>query len=217
MVQTSALLSSWDTTSSFHEACSFTGNDKPFNLSSSCRVNYSNRVFLFICGSLLLDMHSVYNGVSDTYKREALQLLRIWGYLCTWSCSSLQIIHTFFKSRLTFLTSDTVDGPTSTEKCIRLRHQSGNQGGGNRFQKRGRDHGGRGRGRGRDRDSKRHKLNEGDLDQPYDARGSDGWPSERPKFLQCVPYTFTSILEFCNAFPWRVDRCLHVMLLTNWS
>lgn len=107
------------------------------------------------------------------------------GCLLMWSSCSLQIIHTFFKSRLTFLTSDTVDGPSSTEKCIRLRHQAGNQGGGGRgFQKRGREHGSRGRGRGRD--NKRHKTNEGDSDQPYDARGSDGWPSERPKFSQCV-------------------------------
>lgn len=97
------------------------------------------------------------------------------------------IIHTFFKSRLTFLTSDTVDGPSSTEKCIRLRHYAGHQGGGGRgFQKRGREHGGRGR--GRSWDSKRQKTNEGDSDQPYDARGSDGWPSERPKFLQFYLY-----------------------------
>ncbi|KAG0556562.1 hypothetical protein KC19_11G062700 [Ceratodon purpureus] len=96
-------------------------------------------------------------------------------------------IHTFFKSRLTFLTTDTVDGPSSTEKCIRLRHSAGNQGGGGRgFQKRGREVGGRGRGRGWE--NKRQKINEGDSDQPYDARGSDGWPSERPKFLQFYLY-----------------------------
>jgi tRNA pseudouridine13 synthase len=111
-----------------------------------------------------------------------------WCTSCSfmWLSCWLQIIHTFFKSRLTFLTSDTVDGPSSTEKCIRLRHYVGNQGGGGRgFQKRGREHGGRGR--GRSWDSKRQKTNEGDSDQPYDARGSDGWPSERPKFLQFVP------------------------------
>lgn len=92
------------------------------------------------------------------------------------------MIHTFFKSRLTFITSDTVDGASATDKCIRLRHQPRNQGGGNRFQKRGREHGGRGRGWGRD--SKRQKATEGGLEQPYDARDSDGWPSERPKFLR---------------------------------
>lgn len=124
---------------------------------------------------------------------------RSWFVSVMWLCLALQIIHAFFKTQLTFITSDTVDGPTSTEKCIRLRHQSGNHGGGNnRFQKRGREQGGRGRGgRGWDRDSKRHKSNEGDSDQPYDARGSDGWPSDRPKFLQFVLHAFTPTL-FCQ-------------------
>lgn len=64
---------------------------------------------------------------------------------------------------------------------MRLRHQIGGGGGVKRFQKRGRDPS------GRSRDNKRQKSTDDDRDQPYDDRGSDGWPADRPKFLQFVP------------------------------
>lgn len=97
-------------------------------------------------------------------------------------CAHIQAIHNFFKTRLTFFVTDTVDGPTSSEKCVRLRHTVGRSGGGGgrggRFQKRGRDFGSRGQ------DNKRQKPNDGETDQPFDSRGSNGWPADRPKFLQ---------------------------------
>lgn len=74
-----------------------------------------------------------------------------------------------------------MDGPTSKEKCVRLRHQTGGGRGVKRFQKRGRDQSGCGW------DNKRQKLSNDDCDQPYDDRRSDGWPADRPKFLQFVP------------------------------
>ena len=57
---------------------------------------------------------------------------------------------------------------------MRLRHQIGGGRGVRHFQKRGRDPSGHGR------DSKRQKPTD-------DDRGSDGWPADRPKFLQFVP------------------------------
>ncbi|KAI3506310.1 hypothetical protein L1887_28667 [Cichorium endivia] len=71
-------------------------------------------------------------------------------------------VHNFFKERLKFLVTDTVDGPESSSKCIRVRLNSG---------------GNNERGRG----SKKRK---GRDDTPYDSRGSDHWPENLGKFLR---------------------------------
>ncbi|KAL3614602.1 hypothetical protein CASFOL_041688 [Castilleja foliolosa] len=72
-------------------------------------------------------------------------------------------IHNFFKERLTFLVTDTVDGPVSSSKCIRVRLNSGN------------NNNPRGR-----KDRKRKDRG----DKRYDARGSDSWPTNVGKFLR---------------------------------
>ncbi|XP_076896705.1 multisubstrate pseudouridine synthase 7-like [Bidens hawaiensis] len=58
-------------------------------------------------------------------------------------------MHNFFKEKLRFLVTDTVDGPDPSSKCIRVRFNSN---GGSKKRK----------GRG---------------DTPYDSRGSDHWPN----------------------------------------
>ncbi|KAK1439398.1 hypothetical protein QVD17_05216 [Tagetes erecta] len=71
-------------------------------------------------------------------------------------------VHNFFKERLKFLVTDTIDGPEPSSKCIRVRLNSGSN---------------NDRGRG----SKKRK---GRGDAPYDSRGSDHWPSHLGKFLR---------------------------------
>ncbi|KAJ9535591.1 hypothetical protein OSB04_un001269 [Centaurea solstitialis] len=71
-------------------------------------------------------------------------------------------VHNFFKERLKFLVTDTVDGPDASSKCIRVRLNSGED---------------NGRGRG----SKKRK---GRGETPYDSRGSDHWPAHLGKFLR---------------------------------
>ncbi|KAL7600373.1 hypothetical protein Lser_V15G22246 [Lactuca serriola] len=71
-------------------------------------------------------------------------------------------VHNFFKEKLKFLVTDTVDGPESSSKCIRVRLNSG---------------GNNERGRG----SKKRK---GRDETPYDSRGSDHWPEHLGKFLR---------------------------------
>lgn len=73
-------------------------------------------------------------------------------------------VHNFFKERMTFLVTDTVDGPDSSSKCIRVRLNSG-----------------RNNGKGRGRDSRKRKDRD---DKPYDSRGSDSWPENMGKFLR---------------------------------
>lgn len=80
------------------------------------------------------------------------------------SNSSLQAVHNFFKERLKFLVTDTIDGPEPSSKCIRVRLNSG----GNND-------------RGRGSNSKKRK---GRGDTPYDSRGSDHWPGHLGKFLR---------------------------------
>ncbi|KAL4579614.1 hypothetical protein LXL04_015768 [Taraxacum kok-saghyz] len=73
-------------------------------------------------------------------------------------------VHNFFKEKLKFLVTDTVDGPDSSSKCIRVRLNSGGnneRGRGSNFKKR----------KGRD-------------ETPYDSRGSDHWPEHLGKFLR---------------------------------
>lgn len=71
-------------------------------------------------------------------------------------------VHNFFKEKLKFLVSDTIDGPDSSSKCIRLRLDSGKK------NEKGRD--------------SRKRKDRGD--RPYDCRGSDSWPEHLGKFLR---------------------------------
>ncbi|KAK4339529.1 hypothetical protein RND71_040991 [Anisodus tanguticus] len=71
-------------------------------------------------------------------------------------------IHNFFKERLKFLVTDTIDGVEDQSKCVRVRlNKGGNNGRGKYSRKR------------KDRDDKR-----------YDSRGSDSWPEHLGKFLR---------------------------------
>ncbi|KAL6515196.1 hypothetical protein OROHE_018828 [Orobanche hederae] len=72
-------------------------------------------------------------------------------------------IHHFFKERLTFLVTDTVDGPDSLSKCVRVRLNSGSN-------------------NGRGRIPSRKRKDRGD--KSYDSRGSDSWPTHTGKFLR---------------------------------
>ncbi|XP_012855128.1 PREDICTED: multisubstrate pseudouridine synthase 7 isoform X2 [Erythranthe guttata] len=76
-------------------------------------------------------------------------------------------VHNFFKERLKFLVTDTVDGPDSSSKCIRVRLNSGinNNARGNNSRKR------------KDRGQ-----------QQYDSRGTDSWPDNTGKFLRFYLY-----------------------------
>lgn len=73
-----------------------------------------------------------------------------------------QAVHNFFKEKMKFLVTDTVDGPDSSSKCIRVRLNSGsnNDRGRNSRKRKGRD------------------------DKQYDSRGSDSWPENMGKFLR---------------------------------
>ncbi|XP_071936792.1 multisubstrate pseudouridine synthase 7-like isoform X2 [Coffea arabica] len=70
-------------------------------------------------------------------------------------------VHNFFKEKLKFLVTDTIDGPDATSKCIRVRLNGGKSHGRHSFKKR------------KDRD-----------DKPYDGRGSDNWPEHLGKYLR---------------------------------
>ncbi|XP_021767536.1 pseudouridylate synthase 7 homolog [Chenopodium quinoa] len=71
-------------------------------------------------------------------------------------------VHNFFKEKLKFLVTDTIDGPKDSSKCIRVRpNSSGNQNNGRNFRKR------------KDRNEK-----------PFDKRGSHDWPEHLGKFLR---------------------------------
>lgn len=71
-------------------------------------------------------------------------------------------IHNFFKQKLNFLVTDTVDGPDSSSKCIRVRLNAGGNNGKGRNTKKRKDRG----------------------DKAYDSRGSDSWPEHLGKFLR---------------------------------
>ncbi|MCL7040421.1 hypothetical protein MKW94_025442, partial [Papaver nudicaule] len=70
-------------------------------------------------------------------------------------------IHNFFKTHLKFLVTDTVDGPDSASKCIRVRQSSGG------------NENGRGSTKRKERGGK-----------PFDSRGTDDWPDNMGKFLR---------------------------------
>lgn len=72
-------------------------------------------------------------------------------------------VHNFFKEKLKFLVTDTIDGPDASSKCIRVRLNS------------------RGNSTTRGNNSKKRK---GRNDIPFDGRGSDHWPEGTGKFLR---------------------------------
>ncbi|XP_043718113.1 multisubstrate pseudouridine synthase 7 [Telopea speciosissima] len=71
-------------------------------------------------------------------------------------------VHNFFKEHFKFLVTDTVDGPDSTSKCIRVRLSSGGQ-------------------HNRGNNSRKRKDRN---DKPFDSRGSNDWPDHVGKFLR---------------------------------
>ncbi|TYK28792.1 pseudouridylate synthase 7-like protein isoform X1 [Cucumis melo var. makuwa] len=70
-------------------------------------------------------------------------------------------VHNFFK-KFKFLVTDTIDGPDSSSKCVRVRVDSGVQNNRGRFSKKRKERG----------------------DKPFDSRGSDNWPEHVGKFLR---------------------------------
>ncbi|GLT32711.1 hypothetical protein SLA2020_073560 [Shorea laevis] len=70
-------------------------------------------------------------------------------------------MHNFFKENFRFLVTDTVDGPDSSSKCIRVRLNLGSNNSGRNSKKR------------KERGSK-----------PYDSRGFGNWPEHLGKFLR---------------------------------
>ncbi|XP_050225541.1 multisubstrate pseudouridine synthase 7 [Mercurialis annua] len=73
-------------------------------------------------------------------------------------------MHNFFKEKLKFLVTDTVDGPDAMSKCIRVRLNSG------------------GHSNGGGRNSKKRK--DRNDNQAFDSRGSNHWPEDLGKFLR---------------------------------
>ncbi|KAK9293195.1 hypothetical protein L1049_021184 [Liquidambar formosana] len=71
-------------------------------------------------------------------------------------------VHNFFKEKLKFLVTDTLDGPDASSKCIRVRLNSG-----------GHHNKGRNSKKRKDRDEK-----------PFDSRGSENWSEHVGKFLR---------------------------------
>ncbi|KAI4311007.1 hypothetical protein MLD38_035944 [Melastoma candidum] len=70
-------------------------------------------------------------------------------------------VHNYFKEKLKFLVTDTVDGPDASTKCIRVRVNAGGQSKGN---------------------SSRKRKERGD--KPFDSRGATSWPDNVGKFLR---------------------------------
>ncbi|XP_048136493.1 multisubstrate pseudouridine synthase 7 isoform X2 [Rhodamnia argentea] len=70
-------------------------------------------------------------------------------------------IHNYFKEKFKFLVTDTIDGPDTSTKCIRVRVSSGGQ--------------------SRGKMSKKRKERG---DRPFDSRGSSSWPEHVGKFLR---------------------------------
>ncbi|XAR63613.1 tRNA pseudouridine(13) synthase [Bertholletia excelsa] len=72
------------------------------------------------------------------------------------------LVHNFFKEHFKFLVTDTVDGPDTSSKCIRVRLSVGGNSGTGRNSRKRKDRG----------------------EKPYDSRGLDNWPSHLEKFLR---------------------------------
>lgn len=81
--------------------------------------------------------------------------------ICYLNC---QAMHNFFKENMKFLVTDTVDGPDTSSKCIRVRLNSSVNAG-----------------RGKN-SRKRKERNE----KSYDSRGSKNWPENLGKFIKYV-------------------------------
>ncbi|KAK4410846.1 Pseudouridylate synthase 7 [Sesamum angolense] len=72
------------------------------------------------------------------------------------------VVHNFFKESLKLFVTDTIDGPDSVSKSVRVRLNSGSHSGSRRNSKKRKERG----------------------DKPYDSRGSDNWPENIGKFLR---------------------------------
>ncbi|PSS26725.1 Multisubstrate pseudouridine synthase [Actinidia chinensis var. chinensis] len=71
-------------------------------------------------------------------------------------------VHNFFKEHFKFFVTDTVDGPDTSSKCIRVWFNAGGNNGTGRKSKKRKDRG----------------------NKPCDDRGSDSWPEHLDKFLR---------------------------------
>ncbi|THF95877.1 hypothetical protein TEA_024385 [Camellia sinensis var. sinensis] len=87
-------------------------------------------------------------------------------------------VHTFFKERLKFLVTDTIDGLDMSSKCIRVWFDAGGNNG------TGRNSGGN---NGTSKNSKKWKDRGS---KRYDNRGSDNWPGHLDKFLSICHFKF---------------------------
>ncbi|KAK6911419.1 Pseudouridine synthase, TruD [Dillenia turbinata] len=74
--------------------------------------------------------------------------------------SHRRAVHNFFKEKLKFLVTDTVDGPEPSLKCIRVRLNSAE---------------------GKGKNSRKRKDRS---DKPFDSRGSENWPDHLGKFTR---------------------------------
>ncbi|XP_028105796.1 multisubstrate pseudouridine synthase 7-like [Camellia sinensis] len=114
--------------------------------------------------SLKAFIHQISSGVKDSLSPIVLS-----------ACSDKShrtAVHTFFKDHLKFLVTDTIDGPDTSSKCIRVWFNAGGNNG------TGRNSGGN---NGTGRNSKKRKDRGS---RPYDNRGSDNWPDHLDKFLR---------------------------------
>ncbi|GFY90686.1 pseudouridine synthase family protein [Actinidia rufa] len=73
-----------------------------------------------------------------------------------------EAVHNFFKEHFKFFVTDTVDGPDTSSKCIRVWFNAGGNNGTGRKSKKRKDRG----------------------NKPCDDRGSDSWPEHLDKFLR---------------------------------
>uniref|UniRef100_A0A7N0UDF1 TRUD domain-containing protein n=1 Tax=Kalanchoe fedtschenkoi TaxID=63787 RepID=A0A7N0UDF1_KALFE len=85
-------------------------------------------------------------------------------------------VHNFFKEKMKFLVTDTVDGPDESSKCIRVRVNVGQKGG--------------------ERGSRKRKDRSG---KPFDSRGSDDWVGSNGKFLRFNLYKENKETHECIA------------------
>ncbi|KAF5946076.1 hypothetical protein HYC85_016304, partial [Camellia sinensis] len=114
--------------------------------------------------SLKAFIHQISSGVKDSLSPIVLS-----------PCSDKShrtAVHTFFKDHLKFLVTDTIDGPDTSSKCIRVWFNAGGNNG------TGRNSGGN---NGTGRNSKKRKDRGS---RPYDNRGSDNWADHLDKFLR---------------------------------
>ncbi|KAH9289310.1 hypothetical protein KI387_033427, partial [Taxus chinensis] len=98
-------------------------------------------------------------------------------------------VHNFFKTNLSFLVTDTIDGTDPKAKCVRVRYypnKNGTHGRGKDCRRQG-DNKRKNWGGKQDRNVKRGKYDgslSGNFGQAFDSRGADEWPEDRGKFLR---------------------------------